>query len=80
MEASKDLLLMPSARGHEYVRAGQNGIRAKLGIDATVPFEEKSRFRRVEFASVEVGQAEFTSDGGAARRALGLSNGQPSEG
>ena len=40
----------PDARGYEYVRAGQNGIRAKLGIDATVPFEERGRFARIAFA------------------------------
>jgi len=60
MEASKDLILIPGARGHEYVRAGQNGIRAKLGIDATVAFEDKLKFRRIEFASVTVSQNDFT--------------------
>ena len=39
MEASRDLILVPEARGHEYVRAGNNGIRTKLGIDASVPFD-----------------------------------------
>jgi 2,5-furandicarboxylate decarboxylase 1 len=53
MEASRDLILVPGARGHEYVRVGNNGIRTKLGIDASVPFAEKSRFKRVEFASVD---------------------------
>jgi 2,5-furandicarboxylate decarboxylase 1 len=28
MEASRDLLVMPAARGHEYIRVGQQGIRA----------------------------------------------------
>ena len=54
MEASRDLIVMPAARGHEYIRAGQNGIRAKLGIDATVPFAEKARFARCEFEKVTV--------------------------
>ena len=49
MEASRDLIVIPDARGHEYVRAGRNGIRAKLGIDATVPLEEKDRFKRMRF-------------------------------
>jgi 2,5-furandicarboxylate decarboxylase 1 len=53
MEASRDLIVISQARGHEYVRVGQNGIRAKLGIDATVPVEERERFRRVEFAPVK---------------------------
>lgn len=50
MEASRDLILIPGARGHEYVRAGDNGIRTKMAIDATVPFSERERFRRVAFA------------------------------
>jgi 2,5-furandicarboxylate decarboxylase 1 len=54
MEASRDLLVMPEGRGHEYVRAGRNGIRAKLGIDATVPFEEKARFQRMRFERSDV--------------------------
>src|SRR5262245_58689022 len=62
MEAAKDLVLVPDARGHEYVRAGNNGIRAKLGIDATVPVEQKARFRRVEFAPVAVEGQLFSAD------------------
>jgi 2,5-furandicarboxylate decarboxylase 1 len=62
MEASRDLILVPEARGHEYVRAGNNGIRAKLGIDATVPVEEKARFKRVEFAPVAVDAKLFSAE------------------
>ncbi|SHJ89124.1 2,5-furandicarboxylate decarboxylase 1 [Roseomonas rosea] len=58
-EASKDLLVIPGARGHEYVRASKGGIRAKLGIDATVPFEERERFRRISFADVSFDEAHF---------------------
>jgi 2,5-furandicarboxylate decarboxylase 1 len=50
MEASRDLIVVPQARGHEYVRIGDNGIIAKLGIDATVPFAEQARFARCRFA------------------------------
>ena len=53
MEASRDLMVMPAARGHEYVRIGNDGIRAKLGIDATVPFEEQARFARARFKPVD---------------------------
>jgi 2,5-furandicarboxylate decarboxylase 1 len=62
MEASKDLLVMPGGRGHEYVRVSQNGIRTKLGIDATVPFADKARFARCEFADVTIDSAKMTSD------------------
>jgi 2,5-furandicarboxylate decarboxylase 1 len=49
MEASRDLIVVPQARGHEYVRIGDHGIIAKLGIDATVPFAEQARFARCTF-------------------------------
>ena len=50
MEASRDILVIPGARGHEYIRVGASGIRAKLGIDATVPYADLSRYKRAEFA------------------------------
>ncbi len=71
MEASRDLILVPGARGHEYVRAGNNGIRTKLGIDASVPFDEKERFRRVEFARLERPDRMFVSDPAATEALLG---------
>ena len=52
MEASRDLILIPGARGHEYVRVSDGGIRTKLGIDATIPFTSRERFRRARFADV----------------------------
>jgi 2,5-furandicarboxylate decarboxylase 1 len=65
MEASRDVFVIPDARGHEYVRAGNAGIVSKLGIDATVPFEERSRFARVAFKAVKIEESEF-KDGAAA--------------
>ena len=62
MEASRDLIVIPEARGHEYVRAGRNGIRAKLGIDATVPPEERERFTRVAFKPVEIDRHRLCFD------------------
>jgi len=59
MEASRDVFVIPDARGHEYVRAGKNGVVAKLGIDATVPFEEKARFARASFRQVEIKESEW---------------------
>jgi 2,5-furandicarboxylate decarboxylase 1 len=63
-EASKDLVLIPGARGHEYVRASADGIRSKLGIDASVPFEDKALFARCEFekVSLEEGSLKDTSE------------------
>jgi 2,5-furandicarboxylate decarboxylase 1 len=61
MEASRDVFVVPAARGHEYVRAGKAGVVAKMGIDATVPFEEKARFARASFRPVEVRDSEWLS-------------------
>jgi 2,5-furandicarboxylate decarboxylase 1 len=59
MEASRDVFVVPDARGHEYVRAGKSGVVAKMGIDATVPFEERARFTRAAFRPVEVREQDF---------------------
>ena len=72
MEASSDLVLIPGARGHEYVRVSKDGVRTKLGIDATVPFEDQMKFRRVEFAPTAVNVDAFGSEKEAAIKALGL--------
>jgi 2,5-furandicarboxylate decarboxylase 1 len=72
MEASRDLVVMPAARGHEYIRVGQNGIRTKLGIDATVPFAEKARFARCEFERVEIDPKALSADPDMIRTRLGI--------
>jgi 2,5-furandicarboxylate decarboxylase 1 len=72
MEASSDLIFIPGARGHEYVRVSREGIRTKLGIDATVPFEDQAKFRRVEFAPTDVELSTFTSGEAVATSALRL--------
>jgi 2,5-furandicarboxylate decarboxylase 1 len=72
MEASRDLLIMPAARGHEYVRVGENGIRAKLGIDATVPFAEKARFARCQFEPVTIERELLRTDPVLIRERLDL--------
>ena len=72
MEASADIFMIPGARGHEYVRVSNDGVRTKMGIDATVPFEDQAKFRRVEFAKTSVDIAAFASDEGVALKAMGL--------
>ena len=72
MEASKDIFMLPAARGHEYVRVSDRGMRTKLGIDATVPFAEKARFARCEFKPVEADAKAMTTDAEVARKRLGL--------
>lgn len=72
MEASKDIVMVPGARGHEYVRVSNNGIRTKLGIDATVPFAEKARFARCVFKEVAIDDKAMSPDPAVARKRLGL--------
>jgi 2,5-furandicarboxylate decarboxylase 1 len=72
MEASRDLVVIPDGRGHEYVRIGRNGIRAKLGIDATVPFEDKGCFLRCAFEPVTIDGANLSLDPQILRHRLGF--------
>jgi 2,5-furandicarboxylate decarboxylase 1 len=72
MEASKDIFMLPAARGHEYVRVSDRGMRTKLGIDATVPFAERARFARCEFKPVELDAKAMTTDATVARKRLDL--------
>ena len=43
LAVERDLVLIPAARGHEYIRVSDRGRRTKLGIDATVPFDHHGR-------------------------------------
>src|SRR5262249_15013234 len=70
MEASRDLFVIPDARGHEYIRAGDNGMRAKVGIDATVRIEERDRFRRCEFVEGVLDPAQLPADRAVIRKSL----------
>ena len=65
-------MVMPAARGHEYIRVGQNGIRAKLGIDATVPFSEKARFARCRFEPVTIDPKAISADPDVIRARLDI--------
>jgi 2,5-furandicarboxylate decarboxylase 1 len=70
MEASRDIFMVPGARGHEYIRVSDKGIRTKLGIDATVPFADRARFTRCTFDPVEIDSKQMTSDAAAVRKRL----------
>jgi 2,5-furandicarboxylate decarboxylase 1 len=71
MEASRDLFVVPDARGHEYIRVSKNGVRAKLGIDATIPIDEKDRFARCEFLDIGAEALSVSSDPALLRTYLG---------
>ncbi len=64
-EAGRDMILVPGARGHEYVRVSDGGRRTKLGLDATVAFGDRERFRRVAFADVTLPAGELRSTAGS---------------
>jgi 2,5-furandicarboxylate decarboxylase 1 len=61
VEASSDVLKIPGMRGHEYVRVSQDGISTKWIVDATVPFAEQSRFRRIPFKGSSPGLSLTTT-------------------
>ncbi|MEE8433877.1 MAG: UbiD family decarboxylase [bacterium] len=46
-DASKGLVLLPGSRGHEYVPISDEGVRTKVGIDATLPFGFAKRHERI---------------------------------
>jgi len=58
-DARTDVVVIPGARGHEYVRVSERGVGTKWFIDATVPFHERDRFLRIRFAETPVGQHEL---------------------
>jgi 2,5-furandicarboxylate decarboxylase 1 len=61
-DAARDMVVIPDARGHEMVRASRGGIRAKLGLDATVPVAERDRYRRVAFAQTDAQLSDLSAD------------------
>lgn len=71
MEASKDMFQVPAARGHEYIRVSDRGMRTKLGIDATVPFERKDEFTRLKFADFDLNEKRMVNNRDAIADYLG---------
>jgi 2,5-furandicarboxylate decarboxylase 1 len=61
VEASRDLLLLPGARGHEYVLVSDHGVRTKVGVDATVPVERREAFRRARYAAADLAAHDSTT-------------------
>lgn len=58
-DPARDLVIIPAARGHEYVRVSDHGVLTKWLIDATVPPGERDRFARVPFAGTPVTAADL---------------------
>jgi len=55
-DASKGLILMPGSRGHEYVPISQDGVRTKVGIDASLPYGFPKRHKRIQMPSADLGK------------------------
>ncbi len=53
-DASKGLILMPGSRGHEYVPISEEGVRTKVGIDATLPYGFSKRHKRIPFPPADL--------------------------
>jgi 2,5-furandicarboxylate decarboxylase 1 len=60
-DAAHDLVVIPGARGHEYVRVSDRGVLTKWLVDATVPPGERQRFSRVPFAEQPVSSEDLAS-------------------
>lgn len=64
-EASRGTLIWPGARGHEYIPASNEGVRAKLGIDATLPAGEVRGKSRARAKQVDMSKYAVSSAPGA---------------
>ena len=63
-DASKGLITMPGARGHEYVSISDKGVRTKVGIDASLPFGFAGRYQRVPVPPADLDKYETTLEPG----------------
>jgi 2,5-furandicarboxylate decarboxylase 1 len=60
-DAARDVVVIPGARGHEYIRVSDRGVITKWLIDATVPPGDRPRFARVPFSDQPVGADDLTA-------------------
>ncbi|GAA3728276.1 UbiD family decarboxylase [Plantactinospora mayteni] len=58
-DPARDLVVVPRGRGHEYLRLSDRGIVSKWLVNATVPYADRERFRRVPFAPSTVSTADL---------------------
>jgi 2,5-furandicarboxylate decarboxylase 1 len=59
-EASKGLILMPGSRGHENVTISEEGIRTKVGMDATLPYGFTKRHKGGTIPPVDLSKYKTT--------------------
>ena len=58
-DASRGLIFMPGSRGHEAAIISEEGLRTKVGIDATLPYGFKKRHLRAEIPQADM--SRFTT-------------------
>jgi 2,5-furandicarboxylate decarboxylase 1 len=63
-DASKGLILMPGSRGHEYVPISEEGVRTKVGIDASLPFGFTKRHTRIPIPPADLDNYKTTLEPG----------------
>lgn len=54
-DAPKGLVFLPDSRGHEMVPISRDGLRTKVGIDATLPYGAGVRHKRTLPSPVDLG-------------------------
>ena len=60
LDAATGLMVMPGARGHEYVPISENGVRAKLVMDASLPYGFAKRHLRVPIPPADLDEYTTT--------------------
>lgn len=63
-DAAKGLILMPGSRGHEYVPISVDGVRTKVGIDASLPYGFAKRHLRVPIEPADLDKYTTTLEPG----------------
>lgn len=56
VQADRDLLVVPRAKGSSLDPSARGGTTAKLGIDATVPADERDAYRQMRVAPPDPGR------------------------
>lgn len=54
VQGDKDIMIIPGTYGHHLDRTTDEGVTAKVGIDATVPLDKKEDFVKAEYEEVDL--------------------------
>ena len=53
VQGDKDVMIVPGAYGPDLDRTTEEGVTAKIGIDATAPLDRKEDFTRVKHWKID---------------------------